>query len=288
MKLTYVVERIIERLEKPSEHTVRAYRASAVRFTKMTGIRTVKDFAAATPKHLQDCLDTERASKRYRPATVRHAFTLGKQMARWLVREGHMEVTPFRDLERIRVGRNVPEWNVLGEGELERVLAALPKRSILRVVITWLVGMGLRAHELSKLTLGDLTREKSRWVIHFTGKGAKRVKMAVTPEARAALEAWWEEVRANKGLVPTLPEHALVGDLDGAPVDPSWMYKRISSHTQKVVGHKVTPHGLRATFVTRIAREKGLYAAQQLARHAHDSTTRRYIRGDVVLSEEDF
>lgn len=281
--LADVMELVIARLEAPSPHTTRSYRDGIRRFSAMTGLRTVTDLQKTTPKHLQACLDRIRDAKSYRPATVRHAFMLGRVVARYLVREGLLEASPFRELERIRVGRNVPEWNVLGPGELERVLAAVPKRSVTRVIFTWLAGMGLRAGELLGLRLANLSKERGRWVIAFTGKGGKKVRMAVKPEARAALEAWWEE----SGYTPTLPTHPLLADENGNALAYIWLYRTVCRTTKRVLGHRVTPHGLRATYVTRLVKEKGLYAAQKMARHASDTTTRRYIRGDEVLDEEE-
>lgn len=284
--LADVLEEVLEGREELSERTRRAYRFAITRFEALTGIGSVQQLAKATPRSLQAALDRARRDAKYKPASVRLSFMVARKVARYLVREERLDESPFRDLEPVRVGNNVPEWNVLSPEELDKVLGNLPKRSLQRVVFTWLGGLGLRVNELLSLRYGDLKQEKQRWVIRFVGKGGRTFSMAVPAEARAALEAWWSEVRTLKGLVPTLAEHALLGDLDGEPLSYRWTYDMVRGVTEAAVGHAVTPHGLRASYITRVAREKGLAAAQKMARHRSPQMTQRYIRGEEVLDEE--
>jgi integrase len=290
-RLSDVLEEMFERLPAPpqgrSSKTEKAYRDAVLRFARITGCSTVAELEKLTPRELQAKVDETLRSKTYAPATVALTLMVAKKLARYLVREERLPASPFRELEPVRVGNNVPEWNVLSPEEAEKVLESLPKRSLSRVVFTWLLRMGLRVDELLGLKYGDLTVEPSRWVIRFRGKGRHTYRMAVHHEARAALEAWWEEVKAEKGKVPSEPDDALIADLDGRPVPYPWVFHTVTSTTKRVVGHRVTPHGLRASFITRVAREKGLEAARKLARHTNVKMTWRYVRGDVVLDEEE-
>lgn len=286
-KLSVVLEDVLAAREGLSPKTARAYRYAVKRFEAITGISTVKGLSFATPKTLQASLDKVRLAKTYKPASVKLAFMVAKKLARYLVREERLKASPFRDLEPVRIGNNVPEWNVLAPDELEKVLSRLPVGSIDRVVFTWLGGLGLRVNELLELRFGDLRQEKTRWVIRFIGKGGRTFSMAVPPEARAAMEAWWRVVRESQGLVPTLPEHALLGDLDGEPLQYRWVYEMVRRVSKLHAGHPITPHGLRASFITRLAREKGMAAAQKMARHTTMRMTQRYVRGEEVLDEEE-
>lgn len=284
-RLVDVLEEVLARNEDLSAKTVRAYRYAVRRFAALTGISTVSALAKATPRTLQAALDRARRDGTYKPSSVRLAFTVAKKLARHLVREEQLATSPFHDLEPIRVGDNVPRWNVLLPDELEKVLAALPAGSIDRVVFTWLGGLGLRVNELLELRFGDLSQEKTRWVVRFVGKGKRSFAMAVPPEARAALEAWWRVVDSFKGRVPSRPDDALLADLDGEPLQYRWVYEMVKRVSKLHAGHSITPHGLRASYITRLARQKGLVAAQKMARHTTLRMTQRYVRGEEVLDE---
>ncbi len=260
--------------------STRVYRNSMLRFTKLVGISTVKGLATLQPKTLQAKLDALRTDPRWKPASVKQALVVAAKLTRWLNREGVLSNNPFANLERFKVGNNVPEWNVLKPGELERVIEVLRAEGNVQGMLTFLLlgRHGLRSKkEFCALNWGDLDGD----VLKFIGKGGKEARIRLAPEVAKLVAA----VRP----VNWKADRPLLVDADDSRVTYNWVYHFVCTVTQRIAGHRVTPHGLRATYISSAIHRKGIEGARKLARHSSLNTTQRYSRWDVLddVIEED-
>lgn len=213
--------------------------------------------------------------KKFQPATIRLTCSVAKRV--W--KQGQMlgaipdeAPYPFRHL-RIRMGgvrANVPEWNVLQKSEVAKLEAALSHYPRDLAIFRALVMQGWRASELCKLTWEDLRQgDSGATYALFIGKGSKEARVVIHPKVLEAAQVW-------KGKKRTGP---FIGrDRKGTPLTRQYLNRLVTQWTKKTVGHKVTPHGLRATFISRASEQFGIEKASQLARHSDINLTKRYTR----------
>ena len=217
----------------------------------------------------------EKLSIDYKPATLRLTFTVAKRVwkeAQVLGAIPDEAPYPFRHL-RIRGGGvrgNVPEWNVMQRDELEkldRVLAPHPRD---RAIVRALGLQGWRASELCSMKWEDIRKDKDGDdVVTFVGKGNKVAEMMVQPLVMEAAGQWAGKRRAGPFIAWTRR---------GTVLTRQSLYLVVARWSLKVLGHKVTPHGLRATFISDAIERKGIEAARKLARQSDIKTTQRYSR----------
>lgn len=119
-----------------------------------------------------------------------------------------------------------------GRTEYDRVLTG--------AILKTLYYTGMRNFELCGLTMADLNMEESTLLVH--GKGGEDRPVGVHPELKTALAEYLQH--RPKGEMLFLQE-------DGRPVRRSRVWRRISNLGQKC-GIDITPHGLRATWATRL------------------------------------
>lgn len=265
--------------------------------TEVTGLKRVEDLERKRPGQVQDAFDEAAAAGRYRPKTLNMAFLLGKSLRRFLRLQDLVKENCF-DAVRVRIGNNVPEHNVLKPGELETlagvleaastpstVKGALPRSWLtptkalqLRAVVLMLGRHGLRVHELCKLKLDDVQKDANgTHVATFRGKGNKLARMALSTEAVRACRAWRAKVRG--------PTSFLCPGAHGGPMSRITLSHDLAALTERVLGHRVTPHGFRATFISGVIAKKGIEAARKLARHSSLNITQRYSRWEILDAE---
>ncbi len=276
--------------------TLATYPGSLRILTEVTGLRTVEDMERARPGKLQDKFDAAIAAGTYSKKTLAMAFVLGKSLRRHLRLKDLVESNCF-DAVKVRVGNNVPEANVLQPGELEKLLEVLkvvhedgapfytrrPFALQWRAVILMLGRHGLRIHELAKLTVDDVRQdgEGGKWVATFKGKGNRLARMALSNDAVLACQAWRRFVVRRTG--GTL--HWFCPSSTGGQLSRITVAHVLGDLTQEVLGHRVTPHGFRATFISGVIAKHGIEAARKLARHSSLSTTQRYSRWEILDTE---
>lgn len=267
------------------------YRVNLARWEKLTGVATVRALDALEPGDLQRMLDEAAAAEKFSRASIKAAVVTAKSVWRRLRLDKRVRTNPFEAV-RFRVGNNVPEGNVLQPGELAKLLAAMDewtsgrtreaqRMKLLHAVVSMLALHGLRVSELCNLTLGQVHVDREAWVIEFAGKGAKLARMRLKPEAVNSVRRWRKAAAAVDE--PTSP---LVPYLDGrTKLDRLDVNRWVKQLTKAHLGHVVTPHGLRATFVSDVIGRKGIEAARKLARHSNITTTQRYSRWEVLDDE---
>lgn len=270
--LTAALDRLAQLRAHQLRPSSRAAYLVALRRLEPLGLATVGDLGQLRPKAAQQLV--EALQRTYAPATTSQTMAALKSVWRYLHREELVTNAPFVSLEPINVGDNVPAWNVLRKGELDRLLAAVSSAEE-RALLVLLGRQGLRVHEALALMWGQVQVVDDRRVLVFTGKGGKRTRLGLRRDV------WTELVQLPSAKTHRPTELVL-------PYERSWAWKRVCALTKQHLGHRVTPHGLRATFVSTIIDTHGIEEARQAARHASISTTVRYSRWGVLDVERLF
>lgn len=198
-----------------------------------------------------------RLSDKLAPATVRLIWSVVRGD---LLDRGIEPPTP-RVLGLPKVGDNVPYWNVVPADAIGKFLAAA-RTPIWKLVCLAILRQGWRASELCSIKWSDIAGD----VVTFTGKGGKHVRQKIDAEVLALAKR-----ERGKGQLMFLPMNLT-----------RFHIYRIVREVSKRAGIRVTPHGLRATFISRLIHERGIYEASKLARHSRVATTERYGRWEVL------
>ena len=256
--------------------TVATYRLVLERLDRRCGLVTVAHMAALRPKDVDALQRTLR--KQASPATTRLSLSVAKLVWKWLFRQEALTNSPFVAMEGVKVGNNVPEWNVLLPGETERLVAWIEARSGRKTRRKWLalvmllVGQGLRVHEALALTWGKIRDIDGKHVLVFRGKGGKEGRMVLRADV-------WAAVAKLKRQDKRLPGEKLF------KMTRFGAHSLVRRASMAALGKKVTPHGLRATFVSAVIAKHGIEVARQAARHSSVATTQRYSRWNLVDAE---
>lgn len=258
-----------------AETTKVAYYNGLMRFfTEATDMAraTLEDLKDVTPEVF--ATSVRRMEREHAPATVAHTVAALRAFWRYLRTLDRAFVDPTKEF-RSKKYDNVPTWNVLKEGEAAKMLEEISAPRD-RAVFMALVLQGWRASELCKLTWKNVRQEKDgRWVVEWKGK---RGKFRIQGLQDAVLEA----ARAVGGKVA--PNEPFIPRANGKPLTRGIVYGIIAKWA-KVFGTKLSPHGLRATYISSVISRKGIEAARQLAGHESLSTTQRYSRWQVTSDD---
>lgn len=150
-----------------------------------------------------------------------------------------------------------------------------------RAIVHCLLASALRVSELIRL---ELAQYDGRVLTRVLQKGgARRRRVPLNREARAALDAWIVE----RGDAPG----PLFSTRTARPITRSKVYEIVkameaqaNAHLPEAERFTVTPHTLRHTRLRAVANEKGLHYARKLSGHKSD----RYIWRYIQPAEEDF
>lgn len=153
-------------------------------------------------------------------------------------------------------------------------------------ILLLLLRTGLRRSECADLRLGDLQEEQGHQVaIIRHAKGDKRRKVKVPIDVMRAISDYLEACeRASLGKEAPLFIQFRRGDHPRSEgISPQVIEHIVKTHAARV-GLTLTPHGLRATFVT-LALEAGakLEQVQYAVGHADPRTTERYQKRKLNL-----
>lgn len=154
-----------------------------------------------------------------------------------------------------------------------------------------LLKTGMRRSECASLRVGDLQQEYGHSLLLLRQtKGNKRRKVKLAVEVKRALD----EYTSACGLATQVPDAPLFiqfrrGDhpKPGTRVSEQLIQRIVEKYTAKAeLGLRLTPHGLRATFVT-LALEGGakLEQVQYAVGHADPRTTERYQKRKLNLDD---
>jgi integrase/recombinase XerD len=169
---------------------------------------------------------------------------------------------------------------VLSPDEVKRILLMAPSLKA-RTMLTISYGCGLRAGEVTRLTVGDI--DSAQNIIRVVqGKGRKDRNVMLPPDVLVLLREWWRERSARDDTgVPPAERWIFPGHGRRKPITPR-QFSRLFREAVKAAGIRkpeLTLHSLRHSFATHLL-ERGtdIRIIQALLGHDKLETTARYTR----------
>lgn len=289
-----VVEAVLRRGDSP--HTRRAY-AGDLRVYRSWLEGQGLEWRGATPAVLHEYREYLRG--RYARATVNRRLQVVRALYAEAVEEGLLPRDPARRLNGLR-GRDERDGGALTRTEARALLdaiaadRALPGRGLIGLRDYALLGLllrtGLRRSEATALRVGDLGTSQGHAIATIrNGKGGTSRTAKLPPDLRRVLGEWLEAAgHAGDPSAPVFVEVNRGGRIapERRPLDGKAVYRIVRRRLEAAGLPVLSPHALRATFVT-VALEGGapLHLVQHAAGHADPRTTVGYWRRKAALDD---
>lgn len=239
-----------------------------------------------TPSHLLQY--KEYLLKTYARATAARMFSIARRLLDQAVIHRLLASNPAKDIKGISVENESPHI-ALTKQQARALLDAIPRKTAKDyrdyALLLLLLRTGIRRTECASLTLGDIQMKGGHHVaIVQHGKGDKRRTIKLPVDVFNAIEAYIQATQRSAN--PHAP--IFCGFLkSGKPTEKGLTDKRIEQIVKEygtIIGVSLTPHDLRASFIT-LAMEGGasLTQTQYAAGHADPRTTERYQKRKTNL-----
>jgi integrase/recombinase XerD len=199
---------------------------------------------------------------------------------------------PAEDLAPFRLDQESPHI-ALTRVQARELLQAIDTSSVIGLrnyaILKLLLRTGLRRSECARLNLGDLVREAGHYIaIIQHGKGDKRRIVKLPVDVFRAIEAYIQAAY-REHAAPSAPLFVQIkkgSRVTESRISDKVIERLVASLREQVDGLHLTPHGLRATFIT-LALEGGasLHQVQFTAGHRDPRTTERYHRRKLNLDD---
>ena len=151
-----------------------------------------------------------------------------------------------------------------------------------KVVLSLLLGAGLRRDELVNLEWKDIKRQGERMVLAIKGKGAKNRTVPISDKLYKTLLEWQAETGANGRIARSIRKGGQVGkSLSGQAV-----LDIVRTYGQELDKPELAPHDLRRTYA-RLGYDNGIDIGQISLSLGHESiaTTQRYLGIEIDLNK---
>jgi integrase/recombinase XerD len=218
--------------------------------------------------------------EQYAKATAARMLSVARRILGEQVYNGVLASNPAKDVKGFTLDNESPHISLTKE-QAQDLLASIdrstPEGKRDFALIYLLLRTGIRRSECVALNIGDFTRDQGHIVATVKhGKGDKRRKVKILPEVFRALESY---VEATGRDIASLDDPLFVGigqRWKGRRITDKFIERKVYECGQRV-GVELTPHDLRASFIT-LAIEGGatLLQAQYAAGHSDPRTTERY------------
>ena len=259
--------------------TVESYLRDMTRMVRFAELKNVRAPGQVTRGFLRDFIYALK-DLGLEPATIRRQVSAIHTYYRFLLGEGAVEDDPSDRLETPRRSRTLPD--VLSLKEVEAMLASPQTDEPLawrdRALLELAYGAGLRASELSGLSVSDLVM--SDGLVRVIGKGSKERLVPIGRQVIGAVSVYLNTIRPQLDRGKT--EGRLLLNARGQPLSRVGIWGVVKQHAKRAeIRKRVTPHTLRHTFATHLL-EGGadLRAVQEMLGHADLSTTQIYTHVD--------
>lgn len=220
-----------------------------------------------------------------------------KGLFRYLVdmgyRTGHNPTAPLRTIGAIKEKHEAhpseeEESKALTSEEAMKLMSHKSARNTLRnsAIVSLILGTGLRAFEVSELTVGTIRGMKDGMIYcHRKGDIWRHVPLP-TKALNSILEYLRVKRTPHDGLGIMSPmlkddEPLFTSTQSRSPVKNEFMSVRTIEHAissmQKSLGLKTGVHRLRHTAITAVERVGGVAVARDIASHTNVAVTNRYL-----------
>jgi len=206
----------------------------------------------------QDDLVAYRAHlvETYAKATASRMWVVARRLLDEAVQRQVLAKNPAEGIRGIRAGDDESPHRALKREEARGLLDAIDQRTALGkrdyALIMLLLRTGIRRSEAATLTLGDLTMEQGYHVAVIRhGKGNKRGLAKLPVEVRQAIDDYLEAAgRTHLGSEAPLFVSFRKGDHPQEKSITGNQIERVVKARAKAVGMTISPHGMRASFIT--------------------------------------
>jgi integrase/recombinase XerC len=221
-------------------------------------------------------------------AAIQLRFSALRTFYKFLIRHGHVESSPIRNLSMPKLEKRLPcfltakQMITLLEApsrlpQVERtgpgrpVAPAVPARDT--AILETIYSCGLRISELCGLRAEDM--DWSGQTVRVRGKGRKERQVPIGRPALDAIEAYWKQLPVlPAGPAPVFQRSAS----KPLPMVPRVLARRLKIYLALAgLDPKISPHKLRHSYATHLLDAGAdLRSVQELLGHAHLVTTQVY------------
>lgn len=221
----------------------------------------------------------ELKNSRHAVLSIARSLVAVKNFYKYLVRTGHIQKSPFEDMDTFKTNKTIPE--VLTSEDISRLLSApdMSKKEGIRdkAILELLYSAGLRVSELAGLELTDINLDER--VLRCFGKGSKE---RLVPIGDYVVETLSDYIDIRKTfLKKDFSQHLFITRL-GRKFTRAGIWKVVKNYARKAKIEKdVYPHIFRHSFATHLlAGGADLRSVQEMLGHADISTTQIYTHVD--------
>lgn len=265
--------------EPLSKNTIRSYRGNLNGFrTWLLSTDGSDDMTLVNRYHLLEYRSYLEKAHTLHPSSMNVHISTLKTYFKWLHDSNHIAYNPAENLKIKRIQNSSGEPRALSEKELSRFIHVIlsykntPKMLRDLAMFRLMDLAGLRCEEVSMLNQHDLQFEEPSKVIVRAGKGDK-----------------FRTVPMNSELKKVLLKYLSDAVIDSSPLFPgkhgntrfalSSMRKNYSEYATRANIKKSSPHSLRHTFGTRLAKNNApIQMIAELMGHDSIETTRKYTK----------
>lgn len=225
-------------------------------------------------------------SEHYAKATAARMLSIARRILREQVIAGHITENPAKEVNGFTLD-NESSHISLSKQQAKDLLASIatntPAGKRDYALVSLLLRTGMRRSECVALNVGDFTQEQGHSIATVRhGKGDKRRKVKVPVDVFRSIEEYLA-TRVMTSLDD--PLFTGTGRWQGQRITDKLIERAVQHYGQRI-GIRLTPHDLRATFIT-LAIEGGatLLQTQYAAGHSDPRTTERYHIRKVNLDD---
>ena len=234
----------------------------------------------------------QHLQEHFKPATAKRMWSVMHRLLNEQVRAGHLKSNPADYIPGFRAEDESPHI-ALDIEQARQLLSVIDtntkkgKRDY--ALLSLLLRTGIRRFECAALNIGDLDIERGHHVLTIEqGKGRKRRIAKIPVDVRRAIDEYLEAT-GRRGALEDVPLFVqfLKGDKPTQErISDKLIERTVKGYAKVIEIEKLTPHGLRTSFVT-LALEGGasLQEVQYAAGHKDPRTTERYQRRKLNLDK---
>lgn len=274
-------------LEKgSSSNTISSYQRDLRQCAAFLAARRCKDWQSVTSEDLSKWIQS-LSGRDFAVSSIARKLSAVRMFFRHLFRDRKRTDDPTELLQGPRFFRRAPSTMSKRDVSalLEAPTATTPQGVRDRAILELFYSSGLRASELSSLTLTQVDLEQG--YVRVFGKGSKERIVPLGDAAVAAIEVYLGSARP-KCVKPRTGSELFISNRGGA-ISRKTIWHLVKQYAAKAgLDAKVKPHLLRHSFATHLlGGGADLRAIQEMLGHASITTTQIYtaVEGKRVVSE---
>lgn len=184
-------------------------------------------------------------------------------------------------------GKKRHRW--LSQEQVEQLLESIDTNTVRGqrdiVVLSLLIGAGLRREEAGTLQWSSIVRTGSRWSLQINGKGNKNRLVPMSDTLSECLFHWKKHTPYHTDedyILCRVSRYDKIPQTRNTGLDGSSIYRIVKSYAAVVGLKHLEPHDCRRTF-GNLAHENGIPLLQIMLEMGHDSveTTTRYLNLNI-------